>query len=186
MEFSAQMSEHNGAFIYSEARLGEVTNWPRKFAKKLRDDLLERDRDWRLEHGAVRLNLEGLKRLWKKTRAPALRDLASLIEPVTAREAINLPPLNAPRRMRVTAIPINPFIVLAQDQLRQDYSVRVAKNEVFCVGLEISAEPDPTHPGIWRVVGPVPRWPGDRAYQPSSSPPNAARNGNGASHQPLL
>lgn len=160
------MSGANGsAFIYSERRIGDRTGWSRAELKKLRGGLDE-DRHWKRAHGSIAFNLAGLKQLWKKTRAAELLDHQALAEPAERKQTILLAPLNAARAMRVTALPINPFIVRAQDALGQDYTVRVAKNSVFHVGLEIEAEPDPVNAGIWMVVGPVPRWAGDRGYKP--------------------
>jgi hypothetical protein len=155
----------NGStFTYSERRIGERTGWSRAELKKLRGGLDE-DVHWKRLQGAVSFNLAGLKQLWKKTRAAELLDLQALAEPAAPKPTILLAPLNAPRTMRVIALPLNPRIVLAEDELRQRYTVRVTDNGVFHVGLEIEAEPDPANPGIWRVVGPVPRWAGDRAYK---------------------
>lgn len=179
------MSDASSDFRYSEAKLCALMSWPRQEAKQLRDRLLKKDADWLRVQGEIALSRRGLTRLIKKAGVPLPAELnLSTLEISNGREkkSIALPPLDAPRSMRITHVPLNPYIVRAQDKLGQDYTVRVAGNSALYVGLEIEARPDPAHDGIWRIHGPVPRWQGDRAYRSILQPSNAAMNGNGSAH----
>lgn len=163
------MSAHDG-FTFSEARFANALGVSRSDLKSIREKNLEKNVDWkRVAGGEIGLTRSALKRLWKKLPAGKTDsiDLASCVlqAPPERHATIPMQPLDAARQMRVSAIPLNPFIVLAEDEHGQVYRVLVARNSVFARGIEISARPDPNHADIWMIVGPVPRWPGDRAYR---------------------
>jgi hypothetical protein len=163
-------------FKYSEALLADRLQLSRTDLKFLRDRHLQRDSDWKkVRHGEVLLSASGLKTIWKKIGA-GRRHTIELTEIVVGSEIVKKNGVAAsdvdagevpialgdvrmpiPRKMTVTAIPLNPMVVNAVDEHSTRVLVWVGRNANFVVGDTIDAAPHLTQPGLWRFLGTIPR-----------------------------
>jgi hypothetical protein len=141
------MSE--GAFPYSESLVGREIGVSRSTLRNWRGLHLEEELDWQKNGAEILLSASGLDRIVKLVGAPQLDLVACL-----AGQKKN----GAPKKMTIVPpMPMNPRMVLAEDENGERCLVDVDKNGTFVFGDVIEVGPHETQKGIWRLVSQVPR-----------------------------
>lgn len=159
-------------FLFSEARLSELTGINRKYIIKLRQEM-EPGTHWRksktrkgkpieLTQAAVDIILKtfGLSGLEEAVTADV--PAKSTVEPVIA------PVTNGLVELKVTGFPINTRLVLARNGDGKDHFVIVEQSKYWSVGDPLRARPATQSfapQGYLELVGPAPRWKGDKLYK---------------------
>lgn len=156
------------AFQYSEALLAQHKGFDRQQMKRVRDADLVEDRDWKKIRGEIVYCTTGLSRLWKGLRErPPRFDLTECIVPLQKKngaEPVRQGPiplgskeLPMPRTFTIRQIPLNPRTVVAADESGKKELVDVGNNATLVVGDEIQVAEHRSQPGIWRILGALPR-----------------------------
>ena len=135
------------AFIYSEARVAESLGISRTEVRHYRSSELMPGVDWKKERGEILLSDKGLERL-SGLCGQALP--AGFVQTLQKKNG-------GPKKMRVSQIPPNPRMVLAQDDDSDCHLVYVGNNTTFVVGDEIEVVPHSIQKGIWTHLGQPPR-----------------------------
>jgi transposase-like protein len=143
------MSE--GAFPYSESLIGREIGVSRGTLRSWRGLHLEESLDWQKNGAEILLSEDGVKRVAKLAGVslPNL-DLTHCL----AGQKKN----GAMKKMTVVPpMPINPRVVLAEDDAGKRHLVDVGRNETFVFGDELEVGPHAVQQGIWRHLGDIPR-----------------------------
>lgn len=176
-------------WIYSEAKLAEVTGLSRTDLVKLRKEKLVKGKDWRKSKkgkgGTIELTEAGADKLLDafdlrdkvdvtKARLDATVKLGDVNVPVVT---IYTPPndklpwdipdptrINALPILRVCFLPINKRTLRAKDDAEEMFWVIVPNSEVWAIGDPLRAKPS-RHDGYLELVGTPPRWRSDKLYR---------------------
>lgn len=151
------------AYPYSESRLADHIGIARSELKFVRDQRLDKGRDWEKNSGEIVLNGRALAKVCRALQMPASElDLrcclfVSPAKKEAAPHALTHP--SVPISMLVYRIPLNQLVLTARKKegpldLCQ---VIVGDNRNFTLGMEFRAIPAPAQPGFYLLSGPRPR-----------------------------
>lgn len=157
----------SGVFRYSEELLAQHLGQSREQLKSIRDQRLQRGRDWDKNGAGVLLSNSGLRVLWREIGAhPTTFDLRECLSAAPRKKngaetnvgaiALGSATMPIPVEMRITRIPSNPQVVLCHDAHNRLQSVWVGRNALFVTGTLLKVVPHPAMPGFWMVKGPLP------------------------------
>jgi hypothetical protein len=146
------MSE--GAFPYSESLIGREIGVSRGTLRSWRGLHLEESLDWQKNGAEILLSEDGVKRVAKLAGVslPNL-DLTHCLAGQKKNGAV----ATAKKMVVVPPMPINPRVVLAEDENGERSLVDVGRNGMFVFGDVIEVGPHPVQQGIWRHLGDIPR-----------------------------
>lgn len=139
------------AFKYSESRLSHEINVSRTYVRSLREDNLKQGVHWQKNPGGeVLLTQKGVNAILDLTSKSIVDLDLCLAQKNGAR--------NQTQIMRVVPpMPMNPRVVLAENDDGKRLLVDVGRNGTFCFGDQIEVKTHPVQTGILQLVSPIPR-----------------------------
>lgn len=174
----------NRTFLYSEAKLAEMTGLSRTDLVKFRKEKLAKGKDWRKSKkgkgGTIELSQGAVDKIVQTfgindANADGARVDAAILMTIPNLETIQTdfgqvriiktPLMDAQFPiLRVCFLPINKRTLRAKDEREEMFWVIVPNNEVFAIGDPLRAKVS-RHDGYLELVGTPPRWRSDKLYR---------------------
>lgn len=145
-----------------ETEIAKILGLPRTQLIGLRRLYLQSGEDWQREHKL------GGRIMWTEEGEKKIREYLKLETPTPQTNGLHeetVPTKPETRRLTVSFLPMNPYVLNAVDSAGTKYLVRVQSNLVFALNDTIVVRESPTEINVWMQTGPKPKHRGDNHYK---------------------